>query len=391
MINKLCYFLNIASKTKLFKKLILFTVFSFTQTYNYTANLITIDLTKLPEKGNNINISDFASEITYLPLETNKEFFIDKNAKFYLFDSIIVCCGHHQIFLFNSNDGSFIRSIGEYGRGPDGFINSRSCYLKKDEIIINAYGWQYPLIEYSINGKIQNKIKMDNYTRNIFWLKDNLYVGYYEKNSYSDSLRLQIYDNKNERIISSFYDKRKFKDTNRFTFYRTSFYRFKDDLFIKECFNDTVFRVTAEKLIPKIIFKSGRFSPPFYKKDIINLSEYYYIHSILETGNLIFFQLNYNKITYSCYFDKGKNKVQISNDKDSKINGFNNDIDGFMQFYPLTISNNNELIGFLESYKIKQWFYANTDKVNKLPSYIQNLKKIKETDNPVLMLVKLKD
>ncbi|HHN47502.1 MAG TPA: hypothetical protein ENN08_00960 [Bacteroidales bacterium] len=62
-----------------------------------------------------------------------------------------------------------------------------------------------------------------------------------------------------------------------------------------------------------------------------------------------------------------------------------------MPFHPISLSNRKELIGFLEPYKIRQWIAENPDKAAKLPLHLQKFKNIKETDNPVVMIAKLKD
>jgi len=374
-----------------FKVLILLVLFSFTSKNSIEFGLPVIDLTKIPEKENTVNISRFVSKITYLPLETNEECLIGTNAKFYLYDSIIVCCAFRQIFIFNSKDGKFIKSIGEYGRGPTSFSNSRNSYIKNGDVLISALNWEYPLIEFSVNGTVLNRLKTERYPRDIAWLNDNLYAIYYNKNSISDSLKLQIYNSKNRKTVSTFYDYREFKDSPKRTMFGAFFYNYNNKLFIKEYFNDTVFRVTSEKLIPNFVFHSGKYSPPFYEKDVFDFVQYHSINTIIETEHLIFFRLHFKKQTYYCYFDKLTDQVQIPNYKNSKINGFNNDIDGFMKFSPLTVSENNELIGYLESYKIKQWFKENPDKAAKLPPHLQKLKNIKETDNPVVIIAKLKD
>jgi hypothetical protein len=59
--------------------------------------------------------------------------------------------------------------------------------------------------------------------------------------------------------------------------------------------------------------------------------------------------------------------------------------------YDRSSTGNNELVGYLEPYKIRQWIAENPGKAAKLPSYLQKLRTIKETDNPVVMIAKLKD
>lgn len=351
-----------------------------------------IDLTDIPEKESPVNISQFASEITYLPLESKKESMIGPSVRFYLFDSVIASCAHHQILTFDSGNGNFLQSIGEYGRGPNGFMNSKSSYLKQGQLIIKAVGWDYHLIEFDVNGKIVNKLKLDKYPKDIAWLSNNLYAIYYKKVYDSDTLRLQVYDIKKNKVVFTLFDKRKFPYTpTRTTNYGAFFYYYNNELSIKEYFNDTVFRVTTNKLLPAFVFKSGKYSPPFFEKHKFDYTQFHNIRYILETEHLIFFQLYFKKRGYFCYYDKRTNEVAIPNNKNFQICGFENDIDGFMQFRPTSLSNRNELIGFLEPYKILQWFNENPDKAAKLPPHVQKLKNIKETDNPVVMIVKLKE
>ncbi len=162
-------------------------------------------------------------------------------------------------------------------------------------------------------------------------------------------------------------------------------------MFIKEYFNDTIFQVTTNNIIPHVVFKSDEYSPPFLEKDKFDYTQYHNIQGVVETENMIFFQLHFNRRSYYCYFDKRFNKLMIPNYKEVQINGFENDLDGFMPFYPMSYSTRNELVGFLEPYKIKLWFNENPGKANQLSSELQRLKNINENDNPVLMLVKLKD
>jgi len=380
-------------KAILFLGLILSTPYSFAQIKKISkSNFSFIDLTKLPTTENRVYISQFASKITYLPLETNPECLIAEGVQFNLFNSIIVSSAHHQILTFESKNGKFLKSIGEYGNGPNGYINSKSSYIRNGEIIITALGWDFSLIEFSTKGEILCKLKFDKRPRSIAWLSDKLYAIYYEKESNSDSLRLQIYDSNKKKFVSTFYDNRKFKDgPKRTTNFGAFFYYEKNKLFIKEFFNDTVFQVTTNKLIPTIEFKSGKYSAPFFEKHKFDFTQYHNIQTILETEHLIFFELYFKKRGYYCYFDKRTNQVKIPNYKNLQINGFENDIDGFMPFFPTSISNRNELIGFLEPYKIKKWFDENPDKAVKLPPHLQKLRNIKESDNPVVMIVKLKD
>lgn len=350
-----------------------------------------IDLTKLPDKENLVSMSQFASEITYLTLESNKNCLIAPSARFDLFDSIIVSSAFHQILTFDRNSGKFLKSIGEYGRSPKGYMSSENSYIKNGEIIIAATGWDLSWMEFSTEGEILNKLEFDEHPRAIASLNDSLYAVYYEKDSNSDSLRIQIFDSRKKKVVTTIYDNRLFDyKPRRTTNYGAFFYCANNKLFIKEYFNDTVFQVTKNMLSPAFKFDSGEYSPPFFEKHRFDFVQYHNIGSILEANEKIFFQLVFKAEYYYCYFDKLTNQLFISKYNTSKIKGFENDIDGFMPFQPTSVSSKNELVGFLEAYQIKKWFKENPEQAAKLPSHLQKFKDIDENDNPVLMLVKLK-
>lgn len=349
-----------------------------------------INLTKLPQTESTIKLSQIAQGIKYIPLETNNNCLIGPSPRFFLYDSIIVCCAHHQIILFNSKNGKFIRNIGAYGKGPDEFINSSGCYVKNDSLVICAKGWDLSLLEFNLNGKLIGRQKFHKTFDNIAWLKKDSYVLFYPKITNADRVQFEVIDAKTKRINSTFYDNRPFKDTNKFTFFGAEFYQFNNSLYVKEYFNDTIFQIDENRKVASIVFNSGKYSPPFYERETFDFTEYHSVRYILETNNLIFFKLNFKKETHFCYYDKRTRSVFITNHSKKENNGFENDIDGFVPFCHQTLNNKNELVGYVNPNQIRQWFNENPDKAAKLSPELKKLKNINANNNPVLMIVKLK-
>lgn len=350
-----------------------------------------IDLTKIPRNEQNAKMSSFASEIKYLPLESTENCIIAGGPKFFYYDSLIVVRAHRQIMVFNAENGKFIRQISDHGHGPSEFVNSRGSYLKNGEIIISAVGWDSELIEYSIDGKMVNKIKASNYPRENAWLIDDLYIFNYIKRSNSDSVLLQVYDSKNAKVLKTFKDDREFLKTNRIRYCGAFFHRYNNQLFMKECFMDTIFRITKQEMFPVFVFNSGKFSPPYYEKDKADLSQYHSINPIIQSDNWLFFVLQFKKQFHNCFFNKVTQQVSISHGIKTENIGYENDIDDFIPFVPQTLSENKELIGCVYPYQIRQWFNENPDKAAKLSPELKSFRKINENDNPVLMIVKLKE
>lgn len=76
--------------------------------------------------------------------------------------------------------------------------------------------------------------------------------------------------------------------------------------------------------------------------------------------------------------------------------GFINDLDGGPNFVPLTIKDDNTLIAWVDALQLKKHVTTNAFK-NSKPKYPEKKKelvelagRLKETDNPVLILVRLK-
>ena len=62
-----------------------------------------------------------------------------------------------------------------------------------------------------------------------------------------------------------------------------------------------------------------------------------------------------------------------------------------MPFKFISSNQNNEIVGYYDAYEVKLWFEENSDKESQLSPELQKLKNIKETDNPLVMIAKLKD
>ncbi len=77
--------------------------------------------------------------------------------------------------------------------------------------------------------------------------------------------------------------------------------------------------------------------------------------------------------------------------------GIINDLDGGVNILPLTIKDDNTIIGWVDAIKLKAHVASETFKKSS-PKYPEKKKKLEklagslnETDNPVLMMVRLKD
>ena len=89
---------------------------------------------------------------------------------------------------------------------------------------------------------------------------------------------------------------------------------------------------------------------------------------------------------YFGLYNKSNKSFKIS----ENTYGILNNLDGFINPTFVSINESEELIGILYPSEILDWFKQNTDKINSLLPEVEQLRKIKESDNPVVIVAKFK-
>jgi hypothetical protein len=149
--------------------------------------------------------------------------------------------------------------------------------------------------------------------------------------------------------------------------------------------------VSEKLLIPKLVLYLGTYQPTLEWKWMTEKErqkhEYIGLRTLIESESFFIFEFYFQKKYFQGIFNKNTSNLIIA----EKDNGINNNIDGFVSFSPVSISTNGFLIGYIEAYKVLEWFVKNPDKAAKLPTHLQKLKTIKETDNPIVIIAKLKE
>jgi hypothetical protein len=363
------------------------------QELNTPKSLHRIDILTAFKNKNTINLSSIAENIQYVQLETKKGVQLGHSPRFYLNESYIIAFAAKQIYLFNRQTGKFIREIGHFGQDPGGYRNTIFNYPYDDEKqICIAHGWgmnEYLLYDLK-GGEI---ISISDLGNTFAILNDSIYVAYIKNLTGIEDKKLIILNiNQNNSIVNIFPNYLKFDPSGNFAMWKAQgwFYKYSDELHFFEQFTDTIYQVTPEKLFPKFVLVMGKFAPPYEeqnKSDFLkhDVKEYIFIENIFESENYLLFKIKIDtNIFNGIYYKKfGTTKVSDSN-------YFINNIDSFIPLIYSTISN-NYLIGYCEAFNIKKWFEDNSEKAKKLPQYLRKLEDIKENDNPVLMLVKLKE
>ncbi len=340
-----------------------------------------------------INLSQIADHVEYIQLESKRECLINEALRLFLSKEYIITMAFKQIYVFDRRSGKFIREIGHYGKDPNGFRNTLFVmpYNEQKETVY-AKGWDSQIYyEYSLSNELINSIRTPLNSYSFCCLNDSVSVAYIKNYSGEETRKLVTF-NKSNSSIHIFSNYSKFKKTNDVALWMGHgwFYKFDKDLFFFELFNDTIFQVFEDKLIPKYCFKMGKYSPPYEKQASAKFmreeaNNFFLVRNIFESSNNIFFSIDYQHDQYAGFYNKNNNKVSISTNR-----GFFNDLDNFIPFSPKSIYNNDYLIGFTEANEILEWFLKNPELAAKLPANLQKFKNLKETDNPIVMIAKIK-
>jgi hypothetical protein len=356
---------------------------------------IEIDIEGEYDKLNiNLKLSGFSDKVQYIALESSESSMIGGNIRIDITDNYIIARDGDNCFVFDKQHGHYIRKIGSKGRGPIEYESTRGFVNHLKEKVY--FQRNHDLIEFDIGGQFLRSIKLPvdtletNPSRYSF-INDN-FIGAYD-NLFGDlGHRVIIFNNK--AIIQVHRNRYLHPRTmpHFINLPQTHFYHSDDRLFLRDDYNDTVYLVTEHALSPYLVFNAGRYSLPYEAKwwpqEKIRESDLLVTRGFIMSETYVFFYIwgrSNNQVLLGIY-NKKTRELQITD----REKGIENDIDNFISFIPYQIYN-NEMIGWVEAWKVEQWFKDNPEKAAQLPSHLKKFNKLSENDNPVLMLVKLKE
>ncbi len=352
----------------------------------------------LPDKvQGDLTTSSIASEVKFIPLETNKMSLIGKGGRIRINDSIIVISDWKKILLFQK-DGRFIRQIGTNGKGPGEYLMIFDFELKEDTILLTSTG-KRSIIKYTLDGKFQEEIQVGNQLTH-FSLNPNGHVVWY--NQKKGELTFYDHTMKPDNVIRPgnldiLPDRNSIYDT-----FDTYFQVSGNKLLFSNYFNDTVWNVSngekkaayvfnlKDKLLPhEVLIKS------YHDQDVDKFTKQ---------------AANYQKVNLF----EGKNKLFIfqktwaGNDLNAiYTHTFDTGItqrytapyiyDDMLSSMELRIKSENQcsekfLISLVSPLKLVEELEKTDteDKPEAYDSWKKQMRKVKYDDNPVIAIIKLK-
>jgi hypothetical protein len=396
-------------------------------------NVITIDVeSNLNNYDNNLQLSDIAIDVQYIPLETNSKCLLKDITYVDISKKYILIKAKESIFLFNRN-GEFLHQIGAIGSGPFEYGLSGIPRIINDSVFVPTIIPKDNIYIYSVNGSPISRISVPGFFNprydNWQYSSPNFLL---QVPNYSGNEKYKIIKVNHKGEIVSGYQNTSFfnapsKNELGTLIHSNQFYTFNNCIFYKEILNDTLWQLTDLVLNPKYVFKRGRYGLPenFQKLTSNEYSEQtknqISITRIFETVNYVFYKtvlfrnypFDFHKIVID---DLGKRRVPYlvlgcynkntmetnfikptNPDQQIEPTGIPNDLDGGINMLPNNSSNDNLFFSWFDAYELKKYIASEAFK-NSTPKYPEKklqleqlANSLNDNDNPVLMLVKLKE
>ena len=408
------------------EKTILFACFvliltSCTHQEKDVSKIKTIDIEGSMQDLAKLNVSDFGKTIRYIPLETTDDCLIGNNPIVKVLKNNIVIEVNRRCLLFNKKDGSFISEIGHVGQDPEAYSSASSWADDKEDFL---YFNKAPdkLIKYDMNGVFAGKIDLPSRPglAEFYSLTGSGIIGYYNGIN-SGNYTLAFFDNegalkdtimplltKPEELVEDILNISVTKGSSTYGNWGktgTVIIDYKNDkkliiaievatlwnnngnIRFKENFIDTIYTISAGKLIPEIAFNTGKWHwPENERMSKRNNIERIFISDVSENNSFVFFQCinglyTDEPILYNGLYNKKTGKTKLSRYNDE----IQDDLTGFIPFIPLSMSTSGEFISLIEAIDIMEWIEEHPEAKNN--SELSFLKDFNDDMNPVIVLV----
>ncbi|MDR0995556.1 MAG: 6-bladed beta-propeller [Tannerella sp.] len=361
--------------------------------------LLKIPFAQAVDKAEDFPLSHLALSLEYVPLETidsslishiqsvraTKDFFFVRDIK--------------GLLQFDRH-GKFLRRIGSQGKGPGQYTFLKAVAVNEKAGLLYLYVYmQQKALVYDFKGNFLREIPVpDNHGLRL--LNDSILTAVLSDRSGGMGAGGLELANLQGKTLKKFpcEDAHTQKHGDAFlemVGFTTQLYRFGGNLFYKYGYGDTVCQVTPKALLPRYVVEAGKYAlPPELRYDMMNgdaerfskeTSQYmrmgfmeftdYVLMPYTGWGNLFgtepFRLAVYNKKTGNCFSVKGDTLP--------------NDMDHLQPFYPDLAIDDNSALMICPAAKL----FARIQKLpkNRVPPVLQ---KLKEDDNPILLLVHLK-
>lgn len=312
-----------------------------------------------------IRLSEVASSVRYIPLETTAESLLDKDIMDITFaGGYLFVCDYKNLFQFTP-EGKFIRKIGKSGQGP-GEYNQSILAVTYDEVqkqIFMSDMRQAKVLVYSFDGKFLWDMK--NQSGGISPYIDqsgNLYTvtGEYLYSKDRKGNDLFVNDRKGKLLYAFPFRFEEGKRYPRLVFNPAIVYPYKGNVYYKNPLETIVYRLDGKKKVPAYQLDLSQYEKLVSDEDELKLDsknkvgsvltdeKKFYFFTILETDkNMGVYYAQEDERRFAWY-DKQAGKVCRVRSPKAERDGFTDDMEGGLPFCPRQFRK-NQMITYIPS------------------------------------------
>jgi hypothetical protein len=354
-------------------------------------------------KEQEILLSEISDEIKYIPLDNRIPLGSLYGNLFFTSDAIYLSAQNQGILKYDRT-GRFVTKIGKIGRGPGEYVHFSEFRLDIEENIYVRDNNYFKV--YSKTGKYLRSFSIGEYIGGIDLFEiynSNIFIFYL----------LQRAETRNDWVIlDNFGSLLKVKNRSIPDFICEwgepwVTYIFKKRMYYWNPFSDTIYSINSDfKVNPHLLISPGEHRMPRSRiYSFENYNKYLHIKRILETDRYLIIIYSFIKPYLLLIDKKNDNRYMTylqgdpSGDGLSLEGGINNDFFGSIPFLPRTSFDENGreyLVGLINPYQIVSdiKIHQNNDflqeAVDGNESFIKIASNINETDNQILMIVRLR-
>jgi hypothetical protein len=372
------------------------------RTSNIPSNgkILKINLEQIAKSTGSIKLSEIAADISYVKLETTKDCFFTPSQFIVRGDHIYAKDRDNgNVFLFN-RQGKFIRKIGAIGKGPLEHLGAFNIQASPtgDKVYLFSKS-SIRLSCYSAEGQKLSECPVKYASWWFAPLANDQHIflapfGFPSPDSSAFFYYLQ--DNKGN-VIKKYKTKSNIPIGGVIEF--GSFFINPITTLAFQQMSDTVFAITGKgDFLPRYVLDFGNSRIPdevWFESAKYEKVKYDYINyvNLVETKNTLFVRFIYQKST----------RIGLVSLKDGQYKGFKtekglveNDLDGGPDFWPKETDGINMVYSFIQPVNLLQQWQSGEMKNKKFrnqadhDNFVKMVTSLKEDDNPVVMVVKLK-
>jgi hypothetical protein len=367
-------------------------------------------------KSRTFNLSEIADSIEYIPLETTSESLIGKifANKIYMENHILYIPLQDQSIKIFNKTGGFINSLYKQGRGPGEYLRiiTLDIDLNTNNIYIQSNN---RILEYKCNGEFVRSINFPDSSVN-----DNIKLHIFERLSDFFLIKTLIYkdtkysaiiiDSTSNTLIKIEYPEEELEYIRKLPLLYPSVgqrtFKYKNKIRIINGHNKNILGVNEDLSIDtSYVVNYGKYDVKRFKKLPTYDSPYLWQRLFaFESDNYLFLMMHVGPIfkkptilldahgkefnyNHACsFFNKKTGEFSFIDQPMPYKLGFKDDFEGGPPVWPLYISADNYMISIMTAFNFISFTQENSvsDKLKAMAG------KLKETDNHILVKVKLK-